>query len=173
MEQLLRMVYISTSTTPMTDHDAGVPIEIGRILMQSRKNNPKLEVGGVLYHSNDYFFQCLEGEQDVVNDLYQKIATDPRHKDVQTLSVKRIHRRRFADWSMKYVASEDRINRLVKGFGLDGFNPYQFDEYMIEEVLNAFTQVNDQTAGPDQQYAHTANTSRSAKGLFARLFGRR
>lgn len=171
MAQLLRMVYVSTTTTPMPDHGSQVPIEIGRILMQSRKNNPKLAVGGVLYFCNDYFFQCLEGEQDVVNELYQKIAADPRHADVQTLSVKRINRRQFADWSMKYVASQDRINRLVKAFGMNEFNPYQFDDHMIEELLSAFTRADDQTAAPDQNYSHKAEPKQRSKGLLARWFG--
>ncbi|MFC3194024.1 BLUF domain-containing protein [Marinicella sediminis] len=173
MEQLLRMVYVSESTQPLSGLGGEVPIEIGRILMQSRKNNPKLEVGGVLYFRNNYFFQCLEGEQDVVNDLYQKIATDPRHKQVQTLSVKRIHQRQFSDWSMKYVASKDQVNRLIRQFGMQEFNPYQFDDYMIDELLKVFNKSSDQTSQPDQSYSHQPNPDRQSKGLFSRLFGRR
>ena len=41
MSNLLRMVYVSTSTNPINTTDGNVHKDIGRILMQSRKNNPK------------------------------------------------------------------------------------------------------------------------------------
>ena len=171
MSNLLRMVYVSTATTPVNDTGGKVQVDIGRILMQSRKNNPKLAVGGVLYFSNNHFFQCLEGEQDVVNKVYQKISTDPRHINIQTLLVKRIGNRQFSNWSMKYVASEDNVTRLLKQKGMSEFNPYEFDEAMIEEVLNLFTSEVDNTSGPDQNYTSEAKKTKK-KGFFARLFKR-
>lgn len=171
MSHLLRMVYVSTTTNPSQQPGTEIPIDVGRILMQSRKNNPKLEVGGVLYFSNDIFFQCLEGEQDVVNALYQKISTDPRHKDIETLSVKRVYKRQFADWSMKYVATKDRVGGLLKKFGMDEFNPYEFDDYMIEELLNLFTTSDDKTSKPDQNYTSEVKKPNKKKGFWTRLFG--
>ena len=78
MNPLIRLIYASKSTNPAADNYGGVQVDVGRILMQSRKNNPKFEIGGVLYFSNNYFFQCLEGRQDVVNKLYNRIAEDQR-----------------------------------------------------------------------------------------------
>jgi hypothetical protein len=87
MSNLIRLIYASKSTNPASENYGGIQVDVGRILMQSRKNNPRHQIGGVLYFSNNYFFQCLEGGQDVVNQLYNKIAEDPRHENVQSLSV--------------------------------------------------------------------------------------
>lgn len=172
MSNLLRMVYVSTAANPVDDTAGKVQVDVGRILMQSRKNNPQIEVGGVLYFSNNYFFQCLEGEQAVVNQLYQKISADSRHIDIQTLTVKHIKQRRFANWSMKYVASKDRVSQVLKKYGMAEFNPYEFDDGMIEEVLGLFTDEVDKTSAPDQNYSNQVKpVTDKKKGFFARLFG--
>jgi hypothetical protein len=166
-------VYVSTSSNPVNVIEGHINRDIGRILMQSRKNNPKKEVGGVLYFSNNYFFQCLEGEQDAVNTLYQKISNDPRHTNIQTLSVKRIDKRLFSNWSMKYVALKDNINHLLQEKGMKDFNPYEFDEEMIEEVLSLFTIEVDNTSGPDQNYNVDSNAkTKKKKGFFTKLFNK-
>ena len=172
MSNLIRMVYVSTTANPVKLNDGGVQKDIGRILMQARKNNPKDEIGGVLYFSNNYFFQCLEGEQAAVNRLYNKIADDPRHENVQSVSVKRIHTRQFANWSMKYVALEDNVTRLLKENGYASFTPYEFDDDMIDKMLGLFTTAVDQTAKPDQDYNATI-ARKEKQGLLSRLFNRK
>lgn len=171
MSNLIRMVYVSTTSNPLKATDGGVQKDIGRILMQARKNNPPQKIGGVLYFNNNFFFQCLEGEQEAVNRLYNKILTDPRHKNVQSVSVKRIHNRKFANWSMKYVAVEDNVSRLLKDNGYTEFTPYQFDDEMIEKMLGLFTTVADQTSRPDQNYNQVQETNEK-EGLLSRLFKR-
>jgi len=171
MSTLLRMVYVSTSTKPIKTTAGTVHKDIGRILMQSRKNNPKQHIGGVLYFSNNYFFQCLEGEQEVVNNLYQKISTDPRHNNVQSISVKRINKRKFGDWSMKYVALKDNVTSLLNKKGLTEFNPYEFDDDMIKEMLSLFTNEMDNTTRPDQNYSNEIPEKKKT-GFFSKLFFR-
>ena len=88
MGNLIRLIYASTATNPGESNAGIIQVDVGRILKQSRKNNPWQQIGGVLYFSNNYFFQCLEGGQEVANKLYNKIAEDPRHHNEQSLSVK-------------------------------------------------------------------------------------
>ncbi len=172
MSNLIRMVYVSTTSNPVKPGDGSVQKDIGRILMQARKNNPKDEIGGVLYFRDNYFFQCLEGEQAAVNQLYNTIADDPRHKNVQSVSVKRIQQRQFANWSMKYVALEDNVTRLLKANGYAAFTPYKFDDDMIDKMLGLFTTALDQTSRPDQNYNATKDNEEK-QGLFSRLFNRK
>ncbi len=172
MSNLIRMVYVSTTTNPVKAGDRGVQKDIGRILMQARKNNPKDEIGGVLYFRDNYFFQCLEGEQAAVNQLYNTIADDPRHHNVQSVSVKRIQQRQFANWSMKYVALEDDVTRLLKANNYAAFTPYEFDDGMIEKMLGLFTTAFDQTSRPDQNYDAKIEPKEN-HGLLSRLFNRK
>jgi len=79
--------------------------ELLAILKQSKVNNPKLGVTGVLCACFDsrVFMQVLEGGRSAVNRLYNRIANDPRHHDVELLSYEEISERRFSGWAMGQV----------------------------------------------------------------------
>jgi hypothetical protein len=171
MSNLIRLIYASKSTNPAKENYGGIQVDVGRILMQARKHNPQHQIGGVLYFSNNYFFQCLEGGQDVVNQLYNKIAEDPRHENVQSLSVKRINDRYFSNWSMKYVALEENVNQLLKDHGYNTFEPYEFDDDFIDQLLKLFVHTRDFSGASDQNYDTTA-IARRKPGLLRRLFRR-
>lgn len=171
MNNLIRLIYISTTTNPVDPSKKGVQTDIGRILMQSRRNNPRKNVGGVLYFRNNYFLQCLEGEDQAVKEIYNRISTDPRHNKVRVVSVKRVDRRLFSDWSMKYVANEENITRLLKLNGYRDFLPYEFNEEMLEHLLGLFVISKDPTL--DMSTSTNSRSSKKAQpGFFARLLGR-
>jgi hypothetical protein len=77
--------------------------ELVAILKKSKVNNPKAGVTGVLCFSEGIFMQVLEGGRAAVNQLYNRIAADPRHSDVVLLHYDEIAERRFAGWSMGQV----------------------------------------------------------------------
>ena len=63
--------------------DAGDLIEdLNDILSKARDFNAKHQIYGVLYYANNSFFQCLEGEEEILNDLMQRIMQDPRHHEI-------------------------------------------------------------------------------------------
>ena len=169
MSNMIRMIYVSQTTNPVKTA-GGVQTDIGRILMQARKNNASKRIGGVLYFRDNYFFQCLEGDQKEVNDLYAKISEDPRHNNVQTVLVKRIDERMFSNWSMKYVANEDKVSRLLQANGYKSFTPYDFNEAMLDNMLKLFVQSNDPTGQADQKYKRRARKA-PKPGFFQRVFG--
>ncbi len=70
---------------------------------------------------------------------------------------------------MKYVASEDNVTKLLEQKGLKTFNPYEFDEDLIEDVLRLFTNEADNTSGPDQNYKTSLKNKRK-KGFLAKFF---
>lgn len=145
---LVRFVYVSTAT-PEYDEQ----LDLGRILQASRRNNPGEEIGGVLYSGNGYFFQCLEGDRHKVNTLYRKLLDDPRHRDVDVISVKPIAHRVFSDWSMKFVPVETDVEQLLKRQGHREFRPYEFDEATIDAMVDLFAGSTDPTGGPDLREA--------------------
>ena len=171
MNKLIRLIYISTTTNPVDPSKKGIQTDIGRILMQSRRNNPRSNVGGVLYFRNNYFLQCLEGEEQAVKDIYDRIALDPRHSKVRIVSAKRVDRRLFSDWSMKYVASEDNITRLLKLNGYQEFLPYEFNEEMFDRLLGLFVISKDPT-GEKNTSAVAQPAKKDRAGFFARLLDR-
>jgi hypothetical protein len=94
---LVRLLYASRAV-PSVDQD-----ELLAILRKSKSHNPTLGITGVLCFSEGIFLQVLEGGRSAVNQLYNRIASDSRHTDVELLCYEEIGERRFAGWSMGQV----------------------------------------------------------------------
>jgi hypothetical protein len=103
---LVRLLYASRAV------NAQAPDLIEGILQDSRKVNPSLGITGLLCHSGDIFMQVIEGGRDTVNQLYNRICTDPRHRDVVLLHYEEITERRFAGWTMGQV-NLSRVNPSI------------------------------------------------------------
>ena len=93
---LLSIVYSSTATD--TFSETGLP----NLLAESRDNNARLGLTGVLLYREGRFLQLLEGEDDVVRDRMDVIALDPRHQHVAILLEDPIETRQFPEWTMGY-----------------------------------------------------------------------
>jgi len=166
--ELIGLSYCSTATFPARTGSYGVHPEVNRILMHSRRNNRRLQVGGVLHFNNGRFFQYIEGPADVVDCLYARICRDPRHQDVQRLTRRPIGSRRFQDWSMKFVAVERVVDEVMRRHDLPAFDPYRFTPAIIDDLVVSCTCAPDDAAGIE--VASTAR-SRGLKGWLHRLFG--
>ena len=94
---LVRLLYASRAAEGVG------PEELGAILRKSRQNNPGHGVTGLLCLSGGIFLQVLEGGRLPVSALYNRISSDPRHRDVVLLSYDEIAERRFAGWSMGVI----------------------------------------------------------------------
>ena len=94
---LVRLMYACRAVPALA------PEELLAILRKCRTDNPSLGVTGVLCHSEGIFLQLLEGGRSAVNQLYNRIAADPRHTQVELLSYEEIGERRFAGWAMGQV----------------------------------------------------------------------
>ena len=167
-DNLIRLSYASTSAWRGQGGGTASDKEIPRILQACRKNNPELQIGGVLHYGNGYFFQVLEGPAAAVDHLYNKIAKDLRHTDVTTLERIDQSRRRFPDWSMKYVPFEEDVNNVLKRYRLSEFNPYEFSPEVIEAVIVLLVGKPAPEQKPDQDY--TKNQKRGS--WLQRLLGR-
>lgn len=91
---LSELLYISFRQPLCTDED------VKTILEQSVKNNGKQNITGVLLYSKKKFLQVLEGENEHILALYDKIKTDQRHSKVLMLSLKPLKERFFPSWQM-------------------------------------------------------------------------
>lgn len=132
---LIRLAYASEATfRPSPDH-SGVEPHVARILLASRRNNARQAVVGGLYYGNHRFFQYLEGEEDEVRAVYDRIQQDDRHRNVKTLLDEPLQQRTFDNWSMKYVPQADDVQRMLQGQGMDRFEPDRFDRSLCEEMI--------------------------------------
>ena len=90
------LVYYSKATQEMSEED------LVDLLVVSRRNNISLNISGMLLYRNGEFIQALEGDKILVENLFEKISNDPRHKEILVLSRKEIPERVFESWSMGF-----------------------------------------------------------------------
>jgi hypothetical protein len=91
---LSQLVYVSNRKANCTQE------EIEKILDACKRNNPSLDITGVLLYSDTKFIQLVEGEYKVINDLYDRIKTDPRHDQTRLISMGPIQSKAFPSWHM-------------------------------------------------------------------------
>lgn len=132
---LIRLAYASKATFKAMPLERGIEPNVSRILLSSRRNNPKKNLVGGLYYGDGNFFQYLEGEESAVHELYDRIKRDDRHTDVKTLIEEPLKVRTFSNWSMKYVPVAGDVGRFLKDNKLSKFDPYQFDRTLCEQMI--------------------------------------
>ena len=101
----LQIAYASRNLVP-GEH---MQQEIESILALSRMRNATWGVTGALLFSADSFVQVLEGPEDAVETLFEKIQLDPRHAEVVVLQASAVQDRGFAQWSMAYAGRHDDL----------------------------------------------------------------
>ena len=94
--ELYTLVYLSKSTIPLYRY------QIHRLLAECRLFNLKNNVTGILLSLDGHFIQVLEGDEEIILSLYDKIKKDSRHTDIRIILEKPIKKRVFLDWSMGY-----------------------------------------------------------------------
>lgn len=90
MRQLL---YISTAIP-------GAVIDITGILASSLRNNRRDGVTGLLWTDERRFLQVLEGADDAVQAVLNRIKIDTRHRGIVVLQDRTIAVREFGAWEM-------------------------------------------------------------------------
>lgn len=113
MPALIHLIYSSAATMEFGKDD------LAKLLEKSRQSNGARGVTGMLLHVDGSFLQVLEGEPEVVEELFALISTDRRHAKISTIIREPIPRRAFTDWSMGYA--EVTTDELAS---LDGINDF-------------------------------------------------
>ncbi len=116
---LVRCLYASRATMPPGD------AVLEAILKQSRKNNAKNGITGMLCFSNGVFVQVIEGGRSEVSRLMSAIIRDERNIDVEILLFEEITERRFGNWNMGQI-------------NLATINPAVLLKYSEKPELNPF-----------------------------------
>lgn len=80
----------------------------------SREANARKEVTGALYVSEGRFIQYLEGEETVVNQLFDRIQRDPRHTNCRMTDHRPMFLRVFGEWSMAFLAESSSAAMLMR-----------------------------------------------------------
>lgn len=89
------------------------PSEVVQILYETESRNDRFGVNGLLVYSEGNFFEVIEGEKEMIKELYQHILEDERHKDVILLFQKEVHKPLFDEEEAHFI-SENTLYRKMK-----------------------------------------------------------
>lgn len=98
-----RLVYRSRNLLT----DASRDDDLGSIFLSARSNNRELGITGALLVTEATFVQTLEGDEEAVRALYDRIEKDSRHDAVTLLRTDEVTAPVFARWAMARVGDGD------------------------------------------------------------------
>ena len=104
------LIYISAAKKLMDEP------ELLEILEVSRKNNQAKNITGMLIYGEGTFIQVIEGNEEDLENLYNKIERDPRHKNLIKLTDGALGKRNFADWSMGFKSVNAEELKMLEGY---------------------------------------------------------
>jgi len=107
---MLSIVYVSSASRLLTDR------ELVDLLTTNQRNNAALGITGLLLYKGGNFMQVIEGPDEAVLRLYEKIQRDPRHRDVYLLRQIFIQDREFPNWSMGFQNVDQLPVEAASGF---------------------------------------------------------
>jgi len=116
---VLRITYISEESAPIS---VSALLEL---LQQCHINNPRLGITGLLIYGNGTFLQSVEGDDESVKGLIEKISRDPRHRGFKVIRKEMATERLYGDWTMRFERLTEESLRKVPGlreFALKKFN---------------------------------------------------
>jgi hypothetical protein len=122
------IVYFSSSVDSLDEND------LAAILEQSRQNNSKLGITGVMLYVRGSIVQVLEGAKLAVDTLFERIQHDNRHKDVMAVLNRPIAQRQFGNWSMGYETLTTRQLEELKAV-VDLDNPEGMGSQANDPIL--------------------------------------
>lgn len=106
---LHRIVYVSRAVAPFDD-------DLLPLLDWCHEVNPSLDVTGVLCFLDGVYMQYIEGDESMLDPLFQRIRKDSRHESVTCLERRAIRQRAFPEWRMKLLEWDERSKAIFRSF---------------------------------------------------------
>ena len=91
------LTYTSRARLDMSDS------ELGDVHRSALNLNALDGVTGILMFDGVRFLQLIEGAEDAVDNLVERLRRDPRHSDFEVRDERFVESRSFPDWSMNLV----------------------------------------------------------------------
>lgn len=138
---MIQFTYVSHVSEPLSSK------QLLALLLECRTNNAKQGITGMLIYGNGTFLQTLEGDEDVIDPLMDKISKDGRHEDIRLLTRHPIESRQYADWNMGFAQVTDEALKNVDGLKDFAAEDFTFDylignEPVVTSLMEHFREPN-------------------------------
>jgi len=107
---MYQYVYVSSEAYRFTE------MQLLNLLNVSRRKNTACGVTGLLLYLSGNFIQLLEGAKEDVLATRARIATDNRHRGMNTVLEGPCEKRDFQDWSMGFERLEGPEAETLPGY---------------------------------------------------------
>lgn len=104
----MRYAISYVSTAHMDLNEQGV----NDIFKKSNEYNEAQEITGILLYNERSFFQLIEGEKKVIENLYEKITEDSRHQEIIQFLKKPIHRPSFDGYLTDFITDAEKFDQV-------------------------------------------------------------
>jgi hypothetical protein len=108
MDSLINIVYLSRADDSFRSRDLRHALKLA-----ASQYNGQHDITGLLIYSRGIFVQVIEGPETAVRSLYADICVDSRHSEIELLCDAMIPLRRFSEWSMAVVDTDELANADV------------------------------------------------------------
>lgn len=98
--KLHRIIYLSRAAYNLSIDDLNL------LWIKSISNNKIINITGILLYIDGDFLQILEGEKEAVQNLFELIKIDNRHKSIITVFNNAIEKIEFPNWSMAFSTTD-------------------------------------------------------------------
>jgi len=115
--------YVSTANPNLTDTD------VHNLFENIKLNNKKYNITGILMYSGGNFFQVLEGEENKVRALFNKIKKDYRHYDIIKIFDREIVSKSFSNYQSSFTIVSDNYSHIDLQYFLKKEKTYNPDNF--------------------------------------------
>jgi hypothetical protein len=96
--------YVSTANIDFQDQ------EIEDMMIKTNQFNSDEKITGILLYNERNFFQLIEGEKKAIQNLYEKIRQDSRHKDIIKILEKPVFEPSFDGYLTDFITDTKKYN---------------------------------------------------------------
>ena len=118
------------------------------------ERNQADNITGILCYDNGYFFQCVEGSEQALTNLKNRLLVDDRHKDLKILDFSAIAERRFVGWSLRSITLERWMMNEPKLKSFMPFKPHTWEVngwQQFLDILQGYYEDQEKTGELDTQ----------------------
>ncbi|GLQ22857.1 hypothetical protein GCM10007853_07310 [Algimonas ampicilliniresistens] len=105
---MFQLIYSSVITVDVTQD------QMRQIALESRASNEAANLTGALLVSDRGILQILEGDEETVRAVYNRIKKDPRHMGCEILLARQCKAREFRQMAMGFCKASDDDGYEVK-----------------------------------------------------------
>ena len=129
-------MYVSTPAKSLNINDTK------EIVHLAQQKNGAHSITGFLCCNSKYFIQCLEGDRDSIERLFEIISEDTRHTNIVMLDHHACDHRVFSNWSMGVVLEMDKHHDILHRYtNKNLFDPYKMSSDECLNLLVDFSQL--------------------------------